>query len=244
MKNPLPLLTAAAFLLPLPVFAQPAPPPPPPGETVLNLSATEHGSVPQDLLTASLSIQVDNADPRAVQDKINSTIAAALAKAKPIASVETSTDSYYVSLIEPFWNGKGQKPAKFWRGMQSLQLKGRNAADLIALSGALQNLGLTMQGLNYSVSPDKFDTARDALMDAAIQKLKAKAERAAKALGKTKVDVVELNVDGNNAPPIVRPMMMAKMAMADAAAPIAAPNAASGSTDIDLTVNAKVILRP
>ena len=76
----------AAFLLltaSVPALAQapavPAPPPGP-GETIVNLSATEHDNVQQDLLTASLNVERQNANPRTVQNEVNTLMQKAAAK--------------------------------------------------------------------------------------------------------------------------------------------------------------------
>ena len=115
-------VVACALLAPAIANAEP-PDGPHPGETVVTLSATEHGEVGQDLLTASLSIQADNADPRALQDKINTLMAKALAAAKAVPSVQAATGGYTVYINEPSWDGKGPKPVKSWRGAQDIALK-------------------------------------------------------------------------------------------------------------------------
>ena len=218
----------------------------PSDETILNISATEHGEVAQDTLTASLGIEKQASEPRGLQAQINNLMAQAVAKAKTVQGVEVSTGQYNVYPVDPDPNAPSPaskvKAARTWRGSQSLTLKSTNADALLSVAGGLQDIGLNMQDLSYGVSPQKDEDARDSLMEAALTKLRAKAARAARALGKTKIDFAEINVD--SAPlPVMRPMRTMAM-MAKSAEPMPAPTAEAGTTDIDLTVNAKVILKP
>ncbi len=72
-----------------------------PGQTILSLSATEQMNVQQDLLQASLRIEIDAKNPKEIQDKINKAMADALAAAKGVAEVKTSTGQYYVYSYDP-----------------------------------------------------------------------------------------------------------------------------------------------
>lgn len=219
------------------------------GETVLHISATERAQVPQDLLTASLRIEKENADAKAVQTEINTIMAKAVETAKAVTTVKVSTGHYYVYQYDPNprpvekTDGKEEKPAMKWRGSQSLQLQSTKADDLLKLAGALQDSGLVMENLGYSLSPEKAEEAKDSLMEAALAKVKTKAERAAKAMNKTRTDLVEINVDSSDnfihAPVMMRAMAMDGAAMEKASAPTAAP----GESEITLTVSAKALLK-
>jgi predicted secreted protein len=227
------ILVIALLLFSVPAFAQ---------ETVLTLSATEYARAPQDTLIANLRLEIEDADPKVVQSKINEMMKAALEKAKKVETVKTSTGQYYVYDNTPYHEKDTPAPAKKWRGTQTLDLESKTAEDLLKLAGALQDDGLIMGGLNYTLSPGKADEAKDALLEKAIAKLTARAQRAAKALGKSSVTLAEVNVDA--ADNIIRPMpMMHAMAMDARMEKSAAPNAAPGETDITLTVTAKVLLK-
>lgn len=224
----------------------------PPGHTLVNLSANERTEVDQDLLVASLQYQADNKDPRALQNEINSVMKKAVEKAKSYKDIEVSTEAYYVYPYEPpvppvpvpmQGQKKAEKPEKTWRGSQGIQLQSKSADDLLELAGSLQDMGLVMNGLNYTVSPELMERTSDSLMEAALEKLLAKAGRAAKALGKSKADLIEVSVDtgGQNYP---RPMMMKTMAFDGAAESMAAPVAEAGQSEINMTVSARALLKP
>ncbi|MDB5491318.1 MAG: hypothetical protein JWO78_1167 [Micavibrio sp.] len=238
-------LSVATLLFTAPAYAQDTVKPvlPPPNGTFLNIAATERVQVPQDLLIATLRIEKTGPDAKAVQNELNALMKTAMDKAKAVTGVKVSTGGYYVYEETPPATKEIPKPKKSWRGSQTLEIKGTVADDILKLSGDLQELGLAMNGLNYTLSPDKADAAKDELMEAALTKLKTRAERAAKAMGKSSTELVEVSVDSNDMVQAPRPMMMmamAKGASADMAAPVAEP----GETEITLTVSAKALLKP
>ena len=237
-------LTIATLLMTAPAMAQEAmkPVPLPTGQTILNISATERQQVPQDLLIASLRIEKTGPDAKAVQNDVNTLMKTAADKAKAVTGVKVSTGGYYVYEETPPATKEIPKPKKSWRASQSLEIKGTGADDILKLSGELQDMGLLMGGLNYTLSPEKMDDVKDSMMEAALAKLKARAERAAKAMNKASTELIEVNVETNDMVQSPRPMMyaMAKSASAEMAAPTAEP----GETEITLTVSAKALLKP
>lgn len=218
------------------------------GETILNISATERVQVQQDLLIASLRIERENADAKTVQAEINEIMKKSVDTAKAVPTVKTSTGQYYVYQYDPNPNPQplkaGEKPALKWRGTQTIDLQSTNADDLLKLAGILQDSGLIMNGLTYSLSPEKADEAKDNLMEAALAKVKARAERAAAAMGKTRTDLVEVTVD--TADNMVHPPMMMRAMAMDAGGAMeksAAPSAEPGETEITLTVSARALMK-
>lgn len=211
----------------------------PSGHTLLNIAATEQVETEQDLLIANLRIEHEDEVASKVQDHINKLMAAAVSEAKKVESTEINTGYYNVHQYT-------QKPrqVKIWRGSQSLTLKSKNAEDLLELTGKLQDLGLLMNGLTYTLSNEKSQEIRDSLMEAALEKLSARADRAGKALNKNSYEFLEVNVDSNGFQASPRPMMMRAASMEMAMDSVAAPVAESGKTSISLSVNARVLLKP
>jgi len=213
----------------------------PQGSTLINLSATERVEVEQDLLIANLRYQDENKDAKAVQDAVNAKMKAALDEAEKVDSVKANTQQYYVHEYDRS-RGKSVRPDIVWRAQQGLVLKGKTADELLKLTGTLQEMGLVMSGLSYSVSPELLEETRNALLENALKKLRAKAERTAKALGKSSSEFLQVNVDvgGNGGrPPVMRAMSMdMSMAKAEMAAPVAAP----GESEVTLSVSANVLI--
>lgn len=215
-------------------------PPRKPGETVINLTATEHQKMTQDLLSASLRMEVKGRDARTLQDKVNKAMQAALVTAKKYGSITVSTGPYYVYPFTP--DAKSTDTSKYIAS-QTIDLQGKKSDDVLAAAGAIQDMGFLMNNLGYTLSPEKADAIQDELMERALKKIQASAERAAKALGKGSAEIQEVSANGQVP---YYPMARGMMAMADTAEAksIQAPVAEAGETDVTYNVNARVLLKP
>ena len=221
----------------------------PDGHTALNISATETVQVEQDMLVASLRIQEEGQNAKDVQKTINEAMAKAMALVKSAPSLKVETGQYYV---HPDYrhirkeDGSHEQVLDKWRGAQTLTIKSEVSEDVLDVTGKIQDMGFMMNSLNYELSQKKHEEIRDGLMETTVQKLRDRAMRVAKALGKSNVDIVEINVDSNNYnPPVVyaRAAKMEMMAMsADAAMP--APTAEAGESTVSMTISARAIIKP
>ncbi len=223
-----------------------------PGQTVLSLSATEQTDLKQDLLQASLRIEVEGKDAKKLQDEINKSMQKAVDLAKGVKEVKTSTGQYNVYSYDPNpqppqpLSAKERAARLVWKGSQTIDLQSKDQAQLLDLVGKIQDMGFVMNGLNYALSPEQAEAYRDNLMTAALKKIQTKADLAAKALGKSSFDIIEVNVDGSNPyPPVPVMFKTARMDMAaGSAAPMAAPVAEAGEQTVSLSVTARVLLKP
>lgn len=237
-----PLILTALALLPLSVHAQEEPNvlTLPAGEALLHISATEQQDVAQDLLVSTLRIEVEDADSSVVQDKINKAMKAALDEVAKAEDVKAQTLQYNI-----YKTTVPRTKEQVWRGSQSIEVKSTNAESVLRVTDTLQDLQFLSNGLNYTLSPAKAADIQDSMMEAALEKLQARADRAAKALGKSSATLVEVNVSGGHLPSPVSMyrgvhMEMAAMKSADVAPPVAS----AGETTLDLTVSAKALLKP
>lgn len=216
----------------------------PEGSALVSLSASERVEIDQDLLIATLRYEADNADPSALQDEINKAMQKAVDAAKKVSTVKVATQQYYVYEYDPNQDKPLSPKQKMWRGQQGLMIKGKQADDLLKLAAELQTMGLKMEGLTYTVSPELLEETRESLLESALVKLKAKADRTAKALGKSTSELKQINVDMGGYYP--QPYMARGGAVMDAMAmkaEVAAPVAAPGESEITLTVNAQALLK-
>mgnify|MGYP000604424752 CR=1 FL=1 len=213
------------------------------GESLLHISATERREVDQDLLIANLRIEVEDKSNKKVQNDINTAMAKALDLAKKYDDVKAITRGYNVHQYDRNGGRKNLARDMVWKGNQSVQLKSKNAEDLLELAGKIQEAGFLMNGLSYTLSPEVAAKVQDEMLEAALEKLQIRAERASKALGKSKASLKEINTNGNYAPsPQVYARGMEMMSMA-ADSKMAAPVASPGETTITMNVSAKAILR-
>jgi predicted secreted protein len=220
---------------------------PPSGTTIINLSVTERTTLPQDTLNASLRLEQEGTSATDIQNNINKQMTNALAEAKKVTEVKTSTGGYYVYQYDAGTpdpkTGQILKSDKKWRGSQTIQLESKDSAKLLDLAGKIQSMGFVMDGLNYSLSNAQADSVRDDLMTKALKGIGDKAKIAQTALGKGSYDILDVNID--NASPPIYPMYKAMAMRAESAqADMAAPAAQAGETDVNLTVNARVLLKP
>lgn len=208
----------------------------PEGQTLITLSVTERISVEQDLVIASLRIEVEDRDASVVQNQINTVMDQALQRARDVDEVSQSTGYYNVYQYDR--QPQGGRAETVWRGTQSLTLEGRDAQLLLTLAGELQEMGLIMNQLSYQLSTERADEVRDSLMEAAITRAREKAERATAALGKSRFDIAVLEVDTSSdySPPVMM------RAMADTGSrEMAPPSAEPGETEVTLNVRIQAV---
>lgn len=210
----------------------------------LNLSVTERIDVQEDLLMSSIRIEKDGVDPKAIQNEINHIMAKALTIAKqPDINVSTGQYNIYQYNEEQNTSNQEQKVTqKKWRCTQELLLNSKSPETLLSVIGQLQNEGLLIQSLNYTLSNDKRDSIRNAMIESAIGKLKQQATQVAKSLGQEYSRFTTINVDtGSGAP---SPMSMYKsVSSLGAVSETAIPSAEPGTSTVSLTVSATALLK-
>lgn len=211
----------------------------PEGQTLITLTVTERTKVTQDVLLASLRIEVENLDQNVVQNTINTAMQQALDRARVVTGVEVSSGHY--SVYQMNRQTVGGRPDLVWRGSQSINLQGKAAASLLALAGELQAAGFVMSQLSYQLSTERADEIRDALMESAIVRAREKAQRATVALGRSSFEIASMDVDSssNFAPP----MMMRAGSMAADTIEMAAPVAQAGETEVMLSIRVQVVAK-
>lgn len=221
---------------------------PPEGQTLINFSATETRTVPQDLIIASLRIEIEEATPTEIQKKINEAMKKALEIAKKEPDLKVSTGSYmvhkYDQPIETNQKTGEQKFKSVWRGSQTIDIQSKNSEKVLDVVGKIQGLGFATNNLQYTLHPDTVEKVRGELLVEALKKLQTKAKIVGETLGKANVDLVDVNVDtGGPVMPMYKNMVMARAEMAmDASMP--APVAEAGESDVSLTVSARALIKP
>jgi len=211
----------------------------------LNISVTEQMDVQEDLLMSSVRIEEEGVDPKSVQNEINRIMAAVIKIAKqPDINVSTGQYNIYQYNEEQNTGNKEKKvKKKKWRGTQVLSLQSKLPEALLSIIGQLQNEGLLIQSLNYTLSNDKREAIRNSMIESAIAKLKQQAMRVAKALGQEYSRFTTINIDtGLGARP---PMPIYRNArtldvMSNAAV---MPSAEAGTSVVYITVSATVLLK-
>jgi uncharacterized protein len=203
--------------------------------TVLHLSASAEKSVKRDLLVVQMRVEVSDPDPIRIQGEINRLMAVALDHARAVAGVKLQTGSYAV------YQEQGQKEPERWRGSQGLSLSGGNFGEVLALAGELQNDGLVMSGLFFELTPDAARKEEEELTGEALKRLRQRADRIAGDLSMSvrRFRDIRIGTAGNIRP---HPMVTRARAMGAAVVPIAPPAGEAGEADIEISVDADILL--
>ncbi|HEX6957080.1 MAG TPA: SIMPL domain-containing protein [Ferrovibrio sp.] len=229
-------LLAAGCAMAQPQGGQPA------DATLLNLSETAERDVTPDTIRARLLAQVSSEQAAVAQNAVNAAMTKALAKARALGlEVETGGYSTYQETPPRPQNlPPGTKPpAAQWRAQQSLVVISKDDAKLLEAVGALQNDGLLLQELGYTVSREQQRSLQDELTAEALQRLEARAKKAAAALHLRFDGWARVGINGGVVPP--QPMFKAMRAETMAAA--APPVAAAGEQTVSVNVSGEAILR-
>lgn len=213
------------------------------GQLALNLSLTEQRQVAQDTLNASLQYVAQGRDRRALQDEVNRKMAEALALLEDSSGIEFTTGSYHVYIVQAGRPGRADVETPVYRAQQSVQAHSTDSTLLLELTGQLQEAGLTLNGLHYSLSREAHSEVQSELLQEVLQNLQGRAQQAADALGKGKAELVEVSMDGS--PFAASPRMYAQASVmrvteADMAPPVAEP----GETTVSVSISARAVISP
>lgn len=201
--------------------AQPLPTPP---SNTVQLAASAAVDVPQDLLSMTLGTQREGTDAGLVQTQLKTALDAALAEARKAAQpgqMDLRTGGFNLS---PRYGKDGKLNG--WLGSAELVLEGRDMARIAATAGRLQTLSVSQVG--FGLSREQRQRAEAEVQAQAIERFRDKAAEIAKAFGFTSYTLREVAVRANDPGHQPQPRMMAmeaRVAMADAAVPVAAGKA-------------------
>ncbi|MFC3123858.1 SIMPL domain-containing protein [Pseudoroseomonas globiformis] len=200
-------------------------------DTVLRLSEAGMVERPPSELRVTLRAEARGSGSGAVQAEVNRRVTAALEAARRVAGVQASTGGY--------WTGRSEKE-RVWTASQTLLLRGEEATPLLELAGTLQQQGLVMNGMDWSLSSAQRLEARQEAGKLAIEALQARAEAVAQQLGLRVAEFRELRLDTPDGAPRFRVAAAPMAARGEAAPP---PVSAPEPEMVTATAEALFILR-
>ena len=210
--------------------------------TLLTLNEAAERDVTPDTIRARLLAQASSEQAATAQNSVNAAMTKALARARSLG-LEVETGGYNTFQETPprpqTLPPGARPPAPVWRAQQSLVITSTDDAKLLEAVGALQNEGLLLQELGHTVSRQQQRSLQDELIHEALQRLTARAEKAAAALGLRFEGWARVGLSGGMPP---RPMMMKAM-RAESMAASAPPVTAAGEQTISVSVDGDAILR-
>ena len=235
MKIAMNVLAILCVLPALPALAQTQPQYvalPPDRPPTVNVGASVTATLANDRMHAWLRAESENASAAVASADVNTRMARVLAKLKALPSISVASSGYSTDAIVD----KG-KPTR-WRVSQSVKLDSADFAALATEIGKLQDDGLLLSGLGFSLSDAARKTAEDSVTQQAIKSWQQRAQNAAQALGYGAWRVGTVHVQGNDG---ARPYMAMRSEMKTMAAP--APVAAdAGTTDVTVNVTGDALL--
>lgn len=229
------IAATALFAADPPAAAQPAATAAQPAETLLRLAESAEVTRAPDELRAALRAEARATTAAAAQEAVNRQVAAALARARAVPSVRATTGGY--------WTHRTSEP-RGWQASQVIELRGGEPAPLLELAGTLQEGGLALSGLAWTLTREAERAAREEATRLAIEGLRRRADAVAGQLGMAVAGMRELRLDAPRPGP--RPMITAALARGRAEAAAAAPPPAAVPEDavVSATAEAEVVLRP
>jgi predicted secreted protein len=198
----------------------------------INLDARASEEADNDVMRATLFVEMEDTDAGRLAEKVNQASNDALKMAKGFAGLRTKTSGYSTYPVTD-----KNKIAR-WRSRSEIAVEGedfRRMSDAIGKLQAIMQLG----AVSFSVSPAKRAKIEEALTQSAIAEFLRKADAATKGFRGSKYTVLEatISADGGNMPP-PRPMVMMKSMSSDAPA----PDFEGGSSRITVTINGAILI--
>jgi predicted secreted protein len=213
----------------------------PPGATILRLSEHADRVLPQDEIVALLRVGATGKTPLEVEAEVNHRMAAALAEAKKSPAMRFGAQATNVGANRggsSYGYGSGSSSsAVSWTATQSIELRSRDFAPMLALLGKLEEQRLALTSLAFAVSREALAAVQDPLAGEALQRLRARADAVAAELGMTVDHIEDLVVGDAAATGSPHPTLVAY-------APGTTLAADAGQAPMSVVVSAQLVLRP
>jgi predicted secreted protein len=202
-----------------------------PRYNTVELQAEAQREVQNDLLNASLYVELNDASPAALANAVNKSVNDALRIAKDYKGVRVRSGN---NQTYPVY-AKGNV-LQGWRARAEIRIESRDFEAASRLIGQLQ-AGMQLGNMSFSVSPEARRTVENELIAEAIGAFKARAEIVKTALAGRGYKLQRLNVaSGYNAP---QPRL-AMARVATAGQDVAAPNLEAGVSTVTVSANGAI----
>lgn len=201
------------------------------GSTQLNITAHAEREIDNDLMTVQLAAERRASEVTEATAQVNTVMRRALEHVARDPAVEPRTLSYTTSPV--YDRDRSRAEPVVWQVRQVLELTGRDFDSLTAIAGDLQNLGLAITEIHFSVSPESRGRVRQELLVEAIRQWQRVAQEMGAAIGASHVFPKQLSLlhDGFPDP---RPMSALASGMEEMTA---TPALEAGRSTVRVTVS-------
>lgn len=204
---------------------------PAPRYNTVELQAEAQREVQNDLLNASLYVELNDASPAALANAINKRVNEALRVAKDTKGVTVRSGG---NQTYPVYSRDNVLQA--WRGRAEIRIESKDFEAASGLIGKLQ-AGMQLGNMSFSVSPEARRAAENELIAEAIAAFKARAEIVKAALAGRSYKLQRLNVANRHSAPPPRPLT-ARMAVS--AQEVVAPNLEAGASVVTVMASGAI----
>jgi predicted secreted protein len=188
--------------------------------------------VANDWIQAVVGVTDEDVDSARLADRINASMARAMAVAKAASAVRVKSGGYSTHPV--YEDNKLRR----WRASQDLVLESADADAVTALVGKLQS-ELQLRSIGFSISPERRRATEDELIAEALTAFKARAEIVRENLGASHYEIVALSIDTQGGMP-PRPVFAEARAMA--ASKVAPPALEGGTSRLSVRVDGTIEL--
>jgi len=198
----------------------------------VDFSSEAERKVVNDLMSATLSIEVNESRPASIAKRINATLSAELKRAAASGSVRATSGNQSTYPVY----GKNNLKIEGWRGHAELRLESQDFKSMGELIAQMQEQ-MQLEGVHFSLAADTRKQVENSLIGEAIDAFRKRASAVSAAMGGGGYKIVRMSISQGGTYPGPRPMM-ARAALSDAAMP--APEFAGGESTIKVQISGTI----
>ena len=202
----------------------------------VSFSVAAEREVANDWTTGTIGTTASGSDPAELAARVNKQMGEALAIAKQAKGVKVTSGAYNTY---PEY-GDGNRIVR-WQASQDLILESKDTGDVAKLLGKLQEKGLLLRSIQFSVSRETQRKLEDELVAEAIAAFRARASLVAKSFGKASYGLISVNVGGGGFQPPM-PYARADMVMMAKAESAPAPSLEGGTSRVRMDISGTIEL--
>jgi len=196
----------------------------------VHLSASAQTQIENDTVIATLYAQEEGSDSIQLAKLVNDRINQAIRLVKQHDAIKLQTSSYSTSPV--YHNNK----ITAWRVRQSIRLESQDMTLMSGVLGSLQQT-LSLQGINFDVSPGLKNKTDDELINEALKVFEQRAKNITQQLRRKNYKIVDINVSTSANHYTRRNYEVAAMA-----SKIAAPSIEGGEQTIQVSISGEIEL--
>ncbi len=193
----------------------------------ISLRAEAQQAVNNDTLTVILYAEEQHADPTRLAERITQRLNEGLERARAVEGVQVSSGN---RRSHPVYDDKNSITG--WRERAEIRLESNDFAALATLTGDLLK-GLSLSGMQFSLSPEARQSSEEELIGDAIDAFRQRASLVTEKLGGSDYKIVNLNLHTQSPGPIYPRNAMLMRSEADSTAPNVEAGEASVSVQAD-----------